>query len=249
MKTINKSIAIGAAFTAAVILVPAAAHAGPPPPPRPSNGIQLAADIVNLVRAVIEPRPAPVVVAPPAERTVTTKVVTSTPVVTTTPVVVETVPAETAPVVVETVPVVTTTPATTIVTGATKVTEVTEVVTVPEFTYTYFYGQYVPYYDGWYFYANDWIWGGIGPRPARPRWTPPPRPRTIVVTPRPQPHGPEHGRPAPGRATVVRPEGRGGNPPPKGGGRQPAARPSGGGKTGGGIPVAPSQHRIPRKGR
>ncbi|MBR6239967.1 MAG: hypothetical protein IKQ82_00770, partial [Lentisphaeria bacterium] len=77
MKTINKTFAIGAAFTAAVILVPAAfardPH-GPPPPPRPSNGIQLAADIVNLVRAVIEPRPAPVVVAPPAERTVPTKV-------------------------------------------------------------------------------------------------------------------------------------------------------------------------------
>ena len=57
MKTINKTFAIGAAFTAAVILVPAAfardPH-GPPPPPRPSNGIQLAADIVNLVRAVIE---------------------------------------------------------------------------------------------------------------------------------------------------------------------------------------------------
>ena len=64
MKTFNKTLAIGAAFTAAVILAPAAfaqGRHGPPPPPRPSNGIQLAADIVNLVRAVIEPRPAPVI--------------------------------------------------------------------------------------------------------------------------------------------------------------------------------------------
>ena len=79
MKTINKTIVIGAAFTAAVILAPAAfARDHHEPEPRPSNGIQLAADIVNLVRAVIEPRPAPVVVTP-TERVVTREVVTTTP--------------------------------------------------------------------------------------------------------------------------------------------------------------------------
>ena len=80
MKTINKTIVIGAAFTAAVILAPAAfARDHHEPDPRPSNGIQLAADIVNLVRAVIEPRPAPVVVTPTTERVVTREVVTTTP--------------------------------------------------------------------------------------------------------------------------------------------------------------------------
>ena len=71
-KTINKTLVIGVAFTAAVILAPAT-FARDHHDPRPSNGIQLAADIVNLVRAVIEPRPAPVIVeAPPAvvEKTV-----------------------------------------------------------------------------------------------------------------------------------------------------------------------------------
>ena len=64
---------IGAALTAAVILAPATTFAGDHHEPRPSNGLQLAFDIVNLVRAVIEPRPAPVIVEPPpalVERTV-----------------------------------------------------------------------------------------------------------------------------------------------------------------------------------
>ncbi len=76
-KTINKTIVIGVALTATVILAPATFARDHHEPPRPSNGIQLAADIVNLVRAVIEPRPAPVIVeAPP-------KVVEKTVVVTT----------------------------------------------------------------------------------------------------------------------------------------------------------------------
>ena len=60
MKTFNRTFAIGAAIAAAAILAPAAFAQGRhgPPPPRPNNGIQLAADIVNLGRAVIEPRPA-----------------------------------------------------------------------------------------------------------------------------------------------------------------------------------------------
>ena len=196
MKTFNKTLAIGAAFTAAVILAPAAfaqGRHGPPPPPRPSNGIQLAADIVNLVRAVIEPRPAPVIVTPPRERVV--EVVTTTPVVT----------------------------------------------TIPEYSYGYYCGEYVPYYEGWFYYSDAWIWGGIGPRPpAPPRWAPPPRPRnnppppprTVVVRPEPRGHAPApvthraEPRREPARTVVVRPE-----------------------KKGGTIPVAPSQHGVPRKGR
>ena len=237
MKTLNKTLAIGAAVTAAVILTPAAFAQGPHHgPPRPSNGIQLAADIVNLVRAVFEPRPAPVIVAP-RERVVETKVVTTPPVVTTTPT------------------VVTTTPATTIVTGAVTTT-------IPEYTYGYYYGEYVPYYEGWFYYADAWIWGGIGPRPpAPPRWAPPPRrhnppppPRTVIVRPEPRPgHGPApvahrvdprrepapaahraEPRREPARTVVVRPEAK----------AKPAPE-----KKGGAIPVAPNQHGVPRKGR
>ena len=72
-KTINRTLVIGAAFTAAVILTPAA-FARDNHEPRPSNGIQLATDIVNLVRAVLAPAPAPVIVAPP-EPVVTTQTV------------------------------------------------------------------------------------------------------------------------------------------------------------------------------
>ena len=237
MKTLNKTLAIGAALTAAVILTPAAFAQGPHHgPPRPSNGIQLAADIVNLVRAVFEPRPAPVIVTP-RERVVETKVVTTAPVVTTTPVVTAT------PTVVTTTPVVTPTPVVVTTTPTTAV--VTETVTtIPEYSYGYYCGEYVPYYEGWFFYSDAWIWGGIGPRPpAPPRWAPPPRrhdppPRTVVVRPEPRSvHGPAPATvahraeprrdPAPARTVVVRPAE----------------------KKGGGIPVAPSQHGVPRKGR
>ena len=234
MKTLNKTLAIGAAVTAAVILTPAAFAQGPHhgPPPRPSNGIQLAADIVNLVRAFFEPRPAPVIVAPP-ERVVETKVVTTTPVVTT-PTVVTTTPAVTT-----TPVVVTTTPTTEIVTET--------VTTIPEYSYGYYCGEYVPYYEGWFFYSNAWIWGGIGPRPpAPPRWAPPPRrhnppPRTVIVRPEPRPgHGPAPAahrlepRREPARTVVVRPEAKA-KPGPE--------------KRGSDIPVAPSRHGVPRKGR
>ena len=227
MKTLNKTLAIGAAFTAAVILTPAAFAQGPHHGPPPSNGIQLAADIVNLVRAVFEPRPAPVIVTP-RERVVETKVVTTTPTVVTT-----------TPVVTSTPVVVTTTPTTAVITET--------VTTIPEYSYGYYCGEYVPYYEGWFYYADAWIWGGIGPRPpAPPRWAPPPRrhdppPRTVIVRPEPRPgHGPAPAahrvepRREPARTVVVRPEAK----------AKPAPE-----KKGGGIPVAPSQHGVPRKGR
>ena len=136
--------------------------------------------------------------------------------------------------------VVTTTPTTT-----TIVTE--EITTIPKYSYGYYYGEYVPYYEGWFYYSNAWIWGGIGPRPpAPPRWAPPPRrhdppPRTVIVRPEARPgHVPApvahrmEPRREPARTVVVRPEAK----------AKPAPA-----KKGGGIPVAPSQHGIPRKGR
>ena len=162
-KTINKTLAIGAAFTAAVILAPAT-FARDHHEPRPANGIQLATDIVNLVRAVIEPRPAPVIVKPA-------------------PTVVEkTVVVETGPAVVATQEVVTTVPGTVIVTGA-------EEIDIPEYSYVLYEDEYIPYYDGWLYIGDEWYWAGIEPRPAAPpRWAPPPRlldrkPHKVIVLP------------------------------------------------------------------
>ena len=206
-KTINKTIAIGAAFTAAVILAPATFARDHHEPP--TNGIRLATDIVNLVRAIVEPRPAPVIVeAPPT-------------------VVKKTVVVETAPTVVAATPkVITTAPGTVIVTGA-------EEVDLPEYSYVLYEDEYIPYYEGWLFYHDEWHWTRTEPRPiAPPRWTPPPRyrdhrPHKVIVLPdRHHDHAPipvvrqhevprhapapaihwEESRREPVRTTVVRPE-------------------------------------------
>ena len=146
-KTINRTLVIGAALTATVILTPAAfareTHH------EPAYGIRLATDIVNLVRAIVEPRPAPVIVE-------------------TAPAVVEkTVIVETAPAVVATTQqVVTAAPGTVIVTG-------TETATVPEYSYILYEDEYIPYYEGWLYYHDVWHWIGAEARPAAPpRWKP-----------------------------------------------------------------------------
>ena len=171
-KTIDHAFVLGTALAAAVILAPAAVAWDPYEPAiYPDNSIHLAADIVNLTPTVVDPRPAPVAVVS-AEPVVTTPFVTvpAEPVVTT-PFV--TVPAE-VPVTVETtlpvtVPVATTMPATVIVTDA-------ETVTVPEYSYVFYEGEYIPYYEGWLYYRDIWSWIGTEPRPPfPPRWTPPPR--------------------------------------------------------------------------
>lgn len=46
----------------------------------------------------------------------------------------------------------------------------------PTFRYVFFFGEYVPYFDGWYYYADTWYWGRRGPHPPPPRWNPPPPP-------------------------------------------------------------------------
>ena len=95
-------------------------------------------------------------------------------------------------------------------------------VVIPDYSYGYYGTYWVPTWEGWYFYNNDWVWGGgIGIRPARPHWrpdfrrpAPPPPPRhhhhhIAPPPPAPAPHhrpapaphhfgGPSHG-PGPGR--------------------------------------------------
>ena len=161
-KTINKTFVIGAALTAAVTFVPAAYaretyH-------EPANGIQLATDIVNLVRAIVEPLPPPVIVETP-------------------PTVVEKTVVVEKPVVVATAPtVVTAEPRTVIVTGA-------ETVTIPEYSYILYEDEYIPYYEGWLYYHDIWHWIGAKPRPiAPPRWKPEayrhgPEHRRVIVLP------------------------------------------------------------------
>lgn len=46
----------------------------------------------------------------------------------------------------------------------------------PTFRYVFFFGEYVPYFDGWYYYSDTWYWGRRGPHPPPPRWIPPPPP-------------------------------------------------------------------------
>jgi len=105
----------------------------------------------------------------------------------------------------------------------TPVTTTPVVTTIPDYSYTFFYGDYVPYYEGWFFYSNEWIWGGRGPRPhAPPRWIPPPREphRPILIGPRePAPIG---RRIDSSSTVIIRPQ-------------SPE------------NPVVPSQHRIPRR--
>ena len=101
----------------------------------------------------------------PRTTVVTTPVVT-TPVVTT--------PVVTTPVV--TTPVV----AQPVAAAATQITTVSTApvvtTTIPTFSYGYYNNVYCPYYDGYYYYNNVWVWGGVGIRRPIPTWIPPYRP-------------------------------------------------------------------------
>ena len=73
------------------------------------------------------------------------------------------------------------------------------VVVVPQYSYSWYYGYWVPCYQGWYYYNGAWCWGGPGVAPAPPPWKPdfrrpaPPRPRSGppkhgIGAPRPHHH-------------------------------------------------------------
>ena len=79
-----------------------------------------------------------------------------------------------APVVVAT-PTVVTTP--TVVASPTVVATpapvVTTTTTIPSYSYGYYNNVYCPTYSGYYWYGNNWVWGGgYGHRPPVPMWRP-----------------------------------------------------------------------------
>lgn len=51
---------------------------------------------------------------------------------------------------------------------------VTTTTTIPAYSYGYYNNVYCPTYSGYYYYGNNWIWGGprFGHRPPPPMWRP-----------------------------------------------------------------------------
>ena len=75
------------------------------------------------------------------------------------------------------------------------------VVAIPDYGYDWYRGQWVPHYDGWYYYNNSWCWGRSDRKaPHRPphwkpdkrRKAPPPR-----YDKHPDPKKRHHAKPAP----------------------------------------------------
>jgi len=147
------------------------------------------ADLVNLLRTVVDPSPAPVL-SSPVERAVSGQVVPLTSVsagprvVTVRPIV--TLPDIVIPEEKSDVPVIVAAE------PERKEAEPAETKTLPRvsaadaddgsdmnppFYYVFFFGEYVPYYNGWFYYSDAWLWGRRGLRPLNPPgWIPPPPP-------------------------------------------------------------------------
>ncbi len=147
------------------------------------------ADLVNLLRTVVDPSSSPVL-SSPVERAISAQIVPSTSVaagpqvVTVKPTVIlpdieipdedsdapestvaETKREEPDPAVAKTLPLVS------------SAADDDDPDVYPAFRYVFFFGEYVPYFDGWYYYSDAWLWGRRGPRPPEPpRWNPPPPP-------------------------------------------------------------------------
>lgn len=273
MSLFNRFFVIRIAVTAAVSLASAAfAQTADSASADKHDDIQRTADLVNLMRTILDPNPAPVLTSP-AERAVSGKTSTdpASPVATTVPVVImpnieipeeksgqpdksdtdTQEPAQSAAA----------------VSSSKKDADETDSDDCPPFYYVFFYGDYVPYFEGWYYYSDRWLWSGRWPAPPEPPgWIPPPpRPRPLIpvrpdIGPGPHPgiagngggsaSGRTTARPSasarksqnePGNTIPVVPE-RHRIPRKKETGGEPLPKDSS-------IPVAPSQHRIPRKER
>lgn len=254
MKAFRNMCAVCAAVIAAAFFAPAATFAQDtdtdididlPEVEFPAENLRRAADLVNLMRGVFNPEPDPVLPSP-AERAVSGKPVrkaTSVP-----QVVVKTVPVVTVPEI--TVPDEESEPdktktvakaepdksAQTAASASNKKTSGDDVDysdEIPPFSYAFFFGEYVPYFEGWYYYYDRWIWGSRLPRPLHPPgWIPPPYRPLGPFRPDDRPFRPDDGpRPRPGGRTGAASR------------TQEPVRPN---NT---IPVVPGAHRIPRSNR
>ena len=77
------------------------------------------------------------------------------------------------------------------------------VVAIPDYGYDWYRGQWVPHYDGWYYYNNSWCWGRSDRKASHrpPHWKPDKRRK--APPPRydkhPDPKKRHHAKPAPKR--------------------------------------------------
>ena len=248
MKINGRTFAIRIAVTAAAAVMSAASAQTPD---ADAVSMQRTADLVNLMRTILDPAPAPVLVSP-AERAVSGKTSAdpASPVVAATPVVIlpDIVLPDSETDAPEEIVIVTEAPAQ----SAAKATVArkkddsdtdSDPDEYPPFSYVFFFGEYVPYFNGWFYYSDAWLWGRRMPRPAEPpHWIPPPPP--------PRPLDPLRPYIGPGPGPVII-DNRGGS---SSGGSvrtgssstsaQRIVRPKEPGST---IPVVPNLHRVPRK--
>ena len=246
MKITGRTFAMRIAVTAAAAVMSAVSAQTPD-----AESMQRTADLVNLMRTILDPAPAPVLVSP-AERAVSGKTSAdpASPVVAATPVVIlpDIVLPDSETDAPEELVKVTEAPAQ----SAAKATAArkkdaadtdSDPDEYPPFSYVFFFGEYVPYYNGWFYYSDAWLWGRRLPRPAEPpHWIPPPPPPRPLDPLRP------HIGPGPGPVII---DNRGGS---FSGGSvrtgsfstsaQRIVRPKEPGST---IPVVPNLHRVPRK--
>ena len=229
---------VAAFLFAAVFLAPAAFSQTSLSPEEEEVDLLGVADLVNLLRTVVDPSPSPVL-SSPVERAVSGKAVPSAA-NSSGPRVVMVRPTVTLPDIV--VPDADTdAPEAAVAENVQKEAEPAVAAAVPAtiaedddshppFYYAFFFGDYVPYYKGWFYYSDAWFWGRRGPRPPEPPgWIPPPPPPDGPFRPGPGPR--------PGGGIVVDGGGE------RGGSRtQKTVRPKSSDNT---IPVVPDQHRIP----
>ena len=180
MSLFNRFFVIRIAVTAAVSLVSAAfAQTADPASSVKHADIQRAADLLNLMRTVLDPNPNPVL-ASPEERAVSGKTTAdpASPVAMTVPVVIMpdiAIPEEESGKQDKVDNIRTEGPDQPVVVDSPSKTGEDDSDPYPPFYYVSFFGEYVPYFDGWYYYSDRWLWGRRWPAPPEPPgWIPPP---------------------------------------------------------------------------
>ena len=242
MSLINRVFAFGIAVTTATGLMSAAfAQTADATLTVDHDVILRTADLVNLMRTVLDPNPAPVLTSP-AERAVSGKTTTDPAsfIASTAPVVImpdieKTEEESRKPDKADTGTKEPAQPAATANSPRILDADEDDFDQYPPFYYVFFFGDYVPYFDGWYYYSDRWLWGRRGPVPLEPPgWIPPPPP------PRPRPLDPIRPKERDNTIPVVPSQHR---IPRK---NETAGKSLPKDST---IPVAPGSHRIPRSNR